>query len=244
MVLLVFRPKTNIKFHQQAGFTLVELAIVLVVVGLLIGGILKGSEMITHASMMRTKADIESFQVAYQQFRDMYKAIPGDFNRAESYLPNCNPPNCVNGNGNGIIGSPSANGTTDQTGAGTPQVETTMFFKHLLLAGLITGVTAASDPSVPEIGGTHPKTPLGGAYSAYYRQGWHGISIKGCPQNSACERGILSPARAQLLDIAIDGESDAGKGRVIANGGGCNHTAGTYDLSTKSPCYILITLGR
>ena len=64
--------------RNQTGFTLVEIAIVLVIIGLLLGGILKGQEMITQAKIKNVVADFSGISAAYYGYQDRYKAIPGD----------------------------------------------------------------------------------------------------------------------------------------------------------------------
>jgi prepilin-type N-terminal cleavage/methylation domain-containing protein len=64
--------------HAQKGFTLVEIAIVLVIIGLLLGGILKGQEMITQAKIKNVMADFSGISAAYHGYQDRYRAIPGD----------------------------------------------------------------------------------------------------------------------------------------------------------------------
>ena len=64
--------------HTQKGFTLVEIAIVLVIIGLLLGGILKGQEMITQAKIKNVVADFSGISAAYYGYQDRYRAIPGD----------------------------------------------------------------------------------------------------------------------------------------------------------------------
>jgi prepilin-type N-terminal cleavage/methylation domain-containing protein len=63
---------------RQAGFTLVEIAIVLVIIGLLLGGVLKGQEMIENAKIKSIVSDMKAVQAAYNGYIDRYKAIPGD----------------------------------------------------------------------------------------------------------------------------------------------------------------------
>src|SRR2546430_13048603 len=63
---------------RQQGFTLVEIAIVLVIIGLLLGGILKGQEMITQAKIKNVIADFSGVSAAYHGYQDRYRAIPGD----------------------------------------------------------------------------------------------------------------------------------------------------------------------
>ena len=64
--------------RTQRGFTLVEIAIVLVIIGLLLGGILKGQEMITQAKIKNIVADFSGVSAAYYGYQDRYRAIPGD----------------------------------------------------------------------------------------------------------------------------------------------------------------------
>jgi len=63
---------------RARGFTLVEIAIVLVIIGLLLGGILKGQEMITQAKIKNSIADFSGISAAYHGYQDRYRAIPGD----------------------------------------------------------------------------------------------------------------------------------------------------------------------
>src|SRR5215510_7834364 len=63
---------------RNQGFTLVEIAIVLVIIGLLLGGILKGQEMITQAKIKNVVADFSGISAAYYGYQDRYRAIPGD----------------------------------------------------------------------------------------------------------------------------------------------------------------------
>src|SRR6267378_8393249 len=64
--------------RRQQGFTLVEIAIVLVIIGLLLGGILKGQEMITQAKIKNVMSDFSGISAAYHGYQDRYRAIPGD----------------------------------------------------------------------------------------------------------------------------------------------------------------------
>src|SRR5713101_5414518 len=66
------------KNSTEAGFTLVEIAIVLVIIGLLLGGILKGQEMITQARIKNIINDFNGVTVAVTSYQDRYRAIPGD----------------------------------------------------------------------------------------------------------------------------------------------------------------------
>src|SRR5262249_40364018 len=110
----------------QKGFTLVEIAIVLVIIGLLLGGILKGQEMITQAKIKNVMADMSGVSAAMYGYQDRYKALPGDDKLATRWgLSN-------QGDGNAIL-------TGKCTAAST---EAIAFWEHLRKAGFISGAGA------------------------------------------------------------------------------------------------------
>ena len=86
----------------QKGFTLVEIAIVLVIIGLLLGGILKGQEMITQAKIKNVVADFSGISAAYYGYQDRYRAIPGDDPNAGTRWASA--PAATSGNGDGVVG--------------------------------------------------------------------------------------------------------------------------------------------
>jgi len=123
---------------KQKGFTLVEIAIVLVIVGLLIGGVLKGQEMITNAKLKRIESDNAGIAAAMFSYQDRYLQLPGDdlaaADRFTLYGTNIN----ANGNGSGTIdGVWNVTPTTDILAAGAD--ETNLFFAHLRASGLVAG---------------------------------------------------------------------------------------------------------
>jgi prepilin-type N-terminal cleavage/methylation domain-containing protein len=114
------------------GFTLVEIAIVLVIIGLLLGGILKGQEMITQAKIKNVIGDMSGVSAAAYGYQDRYRALAGDDKNAGTRWTSTAP-----GNGDGII-----TGTYDAVASGTtatPSMEAGFFWHHLRLAGFISG---------------------------------------------------------------------------------------------------------
>ncbi len=67
---------------KQQGFTLIEIAIVLVIIGLLLGGILKGQELINSARVRNLASQLDGVKVAYLAFQDRYRVLPGDMDTA------------------------------------------------------------------------------------------------------------------------------------------------------------------
>ena len=123
---------------QQTGFTLVEIAIVLVIIGLLLGGVLKGQELVNNAKVKNLGNDfrgVSSFVYAYQ---DRFRALPGDDRAATTHL---------NGGTNAAaanLGNARINGAWNSV---TANDESFLFWQHVRLAGLATGTTntAAAD---------------------------------------------------------------------------------------------------
>jgi prepilin-type N-terminal cleavage/methylation domain-containing protein len=111
---------------SQKGFTLVEIAIVLVIIGLLLGGILKGQEMITQAKIKNVIADVTGVSAAMYGYQDRYRALPGDDKGATRWAGVVAP-----GNGNGVI-----EGTY---GSANPADESRMFWDQLRRAGFVGG---------------------------------------------------------------------------------------------------------
>jgi len=111
---------------KKSGFTLVELAIVLVIIGLIVGGVLAGQDLIKAAEQRAAVGQIEKMDTVVNAFRGKYNGIPGDVANPGSF--GFFVPGAVTTQGNGTLDSPVA-GRLD----GEPAV----FFEHLARAGLI-----------------------------------------------------------------------------------------------------------
>ena len=128
---------------KQAGFTLVEIAIVLVIVGLLIGGVLKGQEMITNAKLKRIESDNAGLGAAIFSYQDRYLALPGDDASADDRFDGYAAANIGNGNG-------SIEGHWSVT---TVALETGKFWMMLRASGLVAGNPADFTPQQNSYGG-------------------------------------------------------------------------------------------
>jgi hypothetical protein len=112
----------------------VEIAIVLVIIGLLLGGILKGQEMITQAKIKNVIADFSGISAAYYGYQDRYRAIPGDDANASRWALG------QPGNGDGVV--TGAYNATCPAGSGQPAAgtaESCLFWHDMRLAGFVAG---------------------------------------------------------------------------------------------------------
>jgi prepilin-type N-terminal cleavage/methylation domain-containing protein len=142
----------------QAGFTLVEIAIVLVIIGLLLGGILKGQEMITQAKIKNLINDFNGITTAVTSYQDRYRALPGDDGNAAARWTTQAP---ASGNADGVIqGLYNANNTAGTGGAPANTAESNLFWQHLRIAGFVPGLTSGTGS------GTPPPNATGGIIGA------------------------------------------------------------------------------
>jgi len=231
---------------KQAGFTLVELAIVMIIIGLLIGGVLKGQELINNAKVTATVAQVKGIDGAISTFYDMYKAIPGDMQTPTTRLPNCTTAPCnVAGSGDGRLAN-----TPGATPAGT---EGERFFVHMAAADLLTGVNpqlaASTAPGV-----TYPEAKIAGVLTAGYSAApanltsasftggaftGHYLRLDTAPVAAATAGTLLTANQAARIDQKLDdGMPGAGSVRAIGAAATCVSAAsavGTYLEAVTTP---------
>jgi prepilin-type N-terminal cleavage/methylation domain-containing protein len=133
--------------NQQSGFTLVEIAIVLVIIGLLLGGVLKGQELITQAKIKNVANDLNGLSAAVYGYQDRYKSFPGDDSSAATRWTN---PLAVAGDGNTRVGAAANANIID---CSTSTLENCQFWQHLRLSGFVGGDTATKLSPQNAVGG-------------------------------------------------------------------------------------------
>jgi prepilin-type N-terminal cleavage/methylation domain-containing protein len=228
----------------QAGFTLVELAIVLLIVGLLISGILKGQELIQNSRMTATIQQVKAYEAAVNTFRDSFGGLPGDLVNAATRVPGCVAGvGCADGNGDGTIG------LANQVGAAAPALNTerNQFWLHMALANLITGILPNyATNTVAAWGTTLPAGRASGGFmvgqanstasilgSAGPLNG-HYIVLQGSPAAAANAGFALDASRAAQMDLKLD-DGQPGTGDVVAFGAA--GAAGCYSLAGAAGVY-------
>jgi len=189
--------------RTQKGFTLVEIAIVLVIIGLLLGGILKGQEMITQAKIKNVVADFSGISAAYYGYQDRYRAIPGDDSGAATRWTT--PSAATAGDGNGVLA-----GTYNNAGSVcAASVEACSWWDHLRRAGFVAGS-----------GVLQPFNAVTGILGVQTGDGAGATSMGGFGGLIVCSAGL-----PDKIAIAVDTQMDDG---VIATGTvrGQLHTGG------------------
>ncbi len=232
--------------RSQAGFTLVELAVVMIIIGLLIGGVLKGQELINNAQVTGTVAQLKGIEAATSTFRDSYSAMPGDMLSPGTRLPNCTEAVCTaGGNGNGRLGNAPEADPTGEEGEG--------FFVHLGAADLITGIVpGASVPgrnfpagklsnTVVQAGYAAGPADLGGATDAAQNaSAGHYLVLNGTVGDAAAN--AMRPSDALKIDTKLDdGISSTGSVRGIG-GATCGDDTGYATASAAATCGLYIRI--
>ena len=243
--LIFFKRSPIFKYMKQRAFSLVELSIVLVILGLLTGGILGGQSLIRAAELRSVSTDYARYQTAMATFRDKYFALPGDMTNATAFWgkdnTNCSgdtgtaaTPGTCNGNGNGLFENAAAGG---QTG------EVFQFWKQLALAGLIEGTYSGLSGPVTGVGGGRdavlgtnvPRARLANAgYSLFHSivpsghsdrwdiaDGNHLNLGAENPNHYETDAPILKPEEAWNIDTKMDDGLPA-QGRLISYKDGLN----------------------
>jgi prepilin-type N-terminal cleavage/methylation domain-containing protein len=202
--------------RNQSGFTLIEIAIVLVIIGLLLGGVLKGQELINSAKVKNIANDFKNVPVYIYGYQDKFRALPGDDRGADTHLGanascaggTCPIPIANTTAGDGIIG-----GAWDSS---TKTDESYLFWQHVRLAGFAAGSTDIN------AGDYIPVNAIGGEMGIQSNSGFTTITKKADTTASAmtgayviCSKGVLGKFAKQLDTTLDNGDTDTGAMRVL-----------------------------
>ncbi|MDX2095961.1 MAG: type II secretion system protein [Alphaproteobacteria bacterium] len=240
--------KTSIHTARQArtqAFSLVELSIVLVILGLLVGGVLSGQSLIRAAELRSVNTEYQRYATAIGTFRDKYFALPGDMNNASSFWTTAG-----NGDGDGVIEN---HGTAANN-------EISLFWIHLANASLVEG-------SYTNVGGTamtpathNPRAKLNGAgwniaglgtvavtgvaspgtgvtapaASTFYANSYGNAFVFGAGTDALLPTGVLRSEEAWNIDTKMDdGKPDSGTVTTLESQGSATAGAGCGNLATS-----------
>lgn len=248
---------------KEKGFSLVELSIVLVILGLLTGGILTGQNLIRAAELRSVATEYKQFKTAIYTFRDKYFAMPGDMSNATDFwdYPASTPANCPATAGSGTeTCNGDADGIIDKAGAASRYNEAFMVWQHLANAGLIegsyTGIAGTTGNKDTLLGVNIPSSKLSNS-------GWfldHRTDNSSTPDrfdinygnvfsfglemgavNNVTRGDALIPEEAWNIDTKID-DGKPGRGKVILYGlTTCTDAADKDDLDGS---YLLTYTGK
>lgn len=209
---------------QQSGFTLVELSIVIIIIGLILGGVVQGQQLIDNARLQAVMREVEQFKSPSFTFQDRYQALPGDMldSVAMELL------GVPGGDGNGVIGNLYANAYAPVSGSSLGEKENRYFWNHLSASGVLNVTqsfpgSAADQASNMEFGRMFPRSRLTGAgftsvrYTANAGEDTaatrYWARLHRSPTGNAI--GAISPAQAAIMDRKFD-DGDATSGAVRA----------------------------
>ncbi|GMQ97274.1 MAG: prepilin-type N-terminal cleavage/methylation domain-containing protein [Gammaproteobacteria bacterium] len=185
---------------KQQGFTLVELAIVFLIIGILLGAVLKGQEMVNNARIKRAVSDFDGVAAAIFSYQDRYNRLPGDDPGANARwtlaTPGCD--GDANGSIDGLwnVGPDNCSGTA-MTGAN----ESLLMWFHLRRSGLITGKTIITDDE----SFAQPSNPFGGIIGVQ-----DGAPLAGIQGHVVCMSRVLGKFGGVIDSQVDDGAGDSG----------------------------------
>lgn len=232
--------KANATTRASSAFSLVELSIVLVILGLLVGGVLSGQSLIRAAELRAVSTEYSRYYTAAQSFRDKYFAIPGDMRNATAFWGNAGATNCVNNSGTTVTTPGTCDGNADGVMASAALTngatgEGQQFWRHLALAGLIEGTYTGLNDSTTTgnsstLGVNVPKSKLNNAgwaitssapvttaaYDLSGAGGYGNYFIFGATlTGNIPATAVLKPEEAWNIDTKLD-DGKPGTGKVVA----------------------------
>ena len=226
---------------EKQGFTLLELSIVLVIIGLIIGGITVGADMIRSAELNAVVSDFQKYQTSVNTFKLKYNQLPGDMKNATDYWGSAHatPATCLTTTGSGTeTCDGNGDGKIDYAAGANRYGETFTFWQHLanseIISGNYTGIAGSVDYRDAVIGANSPESRSisGAGWSAHYKNNttsplsWpfqidFGNSlIIGATQSSTpvlTRVAIFTPPEAYGIDLKTDDGKPA-KGKISVDG--------------------------
>lgn len=251
---------------NKNAFSLVELSIVLVILGLLVGGVLSGQSLIRAAELRNVGTEFSRYQTAFNIFRDKYFDMAGDMPTATTVFGRMTTDSAcwytagTTVTSNGVCNG-TGNGQIDTVFGGTGNIdEKFQVWRHLAAAGLIeggfTGRYTAGSGACDVVGSATtncPPSKLGGGaqwqalhfYNTWNTSQFEPMLVIGAQMNnhnSMASQGVLSPEEAWNIDSKLD-DGIPGIGILNARSKGTCWTgtgnSAVYALSTSGKqCFV------
>ncbi len=184
----------------QTGFTLIEIAVVLVIIGLLLGGVLKGQELINSAKVKNLATDFRNIPLFIYTYQDRYRALPGDDANANTHVIGTNATGAKTGNG--LIDGAWNDNTTAS--------ESFVFWQHIRLAGLLTGSTDTAAANYSPVNANNGKIGIQSGTAVVANaliKDAAGVALRGT--HIICSNNIAGKL-VKPLDITLDDGNTAG----------------------------------
>jgi prepilin-type N-terminal cleavage/methylation domain-containing protein len=190
--------------NRQKGFTLMEIAIVLVIIGLLLGGVLKGQELINNARVKSFANDFRNIPVYIYAYQDRFRAIPGDDPQAVAHVGGVNATTPA-----GMLGNGQINGAWNSA---TNSDESCLFWSHIRLANLAPGSTTVTCDAA-----YYPTNASGGQIGVQSSNGFTTITLPTAMSGTyiICSAHIAGQFVLQLDTLLDDGNPQTGAMRAI-----------------------------
>lgn len=217
LLMATLRVSESVHQARQRGFTLLELALVLVVVGLILGGVMKGQALIDTARVRSLMTDVNGIRSAWYSFQERYRSLPGDFPNAPIQIDSA----AVPGNGNGRIDDGQ---------------ERASVWQQLALAGFISGnfnglqASTGTAHDVDCADDTCPRNP----YNGYYKISFSTQAQDATgPANEFFTGGQIPVNILAQVDSRLDdGKAASGRFRVHKAFASSCTTNGEWDVAT------------
>jgi len=222
------------KRGYNRGFTLIEVAIVLVIIGLLLAGVLKGQELINNAKAKAYATDFRNIPIMLHAYQDRFKALPGDDAQVTIHFPGATLATTPAGTvGNGVI-----NGAWDTN---TDSDESCLFWQHVRLAGLAPGsATVSCAPGSNYL----PQNTNGGQVGIQSNIGF--TTMTGTMNGSyiICSKNIPGNFVLELDAMLDDGNPATGSVRAIraSNAGGAPDTVASVQANPADSFIVCMSL--
>lgn len=189
---------------KPLGFSLIELAIVLVIAGLLLAGVMRGQELIANAKVKSLASDFRNIPTYFYGYQDRFRVLPGDDHAADTHVAGTLATTAGQVQNGLIQGNWNSTTNTD---------ESFLLWQHLRLAGLVPGATALASPQYI------PRNSDGGQLGVTSVAALTAVTAGTFnTAHAICSDAILGRYALQLDTMLDDGAGNTGVMRILVNG--------------------------